>query len=181
MPASAVCPVFLVPPDIGAAALAADVMTLRDFNVTCTHNSRDASASRQLGLTNHSQTESYAGGLKVDDVLAQQREVDRQRPAICNGLTSRENRWYQRGILDNAPDGISARGQATLKRAEAMTPDDDRTGLLARQQAQLAHRTVASLADLREGRDRFHHRRLLGDAPSTTTSANRAASAGVPD
>jgi Asp-tRNA(Asn)/Glu-tRNA(Gln) amidotransferase A subunit family amidase len=67
--------------------------------------------------------------------------------AICNGVTSWENRWYQRGILDNAPDGISARGQATLKRAEAMTPDDYRAGLLARQQAQLAHAAVAPLAD----------------------------------
>src|SRR4029077_13530256 len=45
------------------------------------------------------------------------------------------------------PDGISARGQATLKRAEAMTPDDYRGGLLARQQAQLAHAAVAHLAD----------------------------------
>src|SRR6266446_5118314 len=67
--------------------------------------------------------------------------------AICNGVTSWENRWYQRGILDNAPDGISTRGQATLKRAEAMTPDDYRAGLLARQQAQLAHAAVAQLAD----------------------------------
>ena len=67
--------------------------------------------------------------------------------AVCNGVTSWENRWYQRGMLDAAPDGISARGQATLKRAEAMTPDDYRINLLARQQAQLAHMAVASLAD----------------------------------
>jgi Asp-tRNA(Asn)/Glu-tRNA(Gln) amidotransferase A subunit family amidase len=71
--------------------------------------------------------------------------------AICNGVTSWENRWYQRGMLDAAPDGISggisARGQSTLRRAEAMTPDDYRTNLLARQQAQLAHMATASLAD----------------------------------
>jgi Asp-tRNA(Asn)/Glu-tRNA(Gln) amidotransferase A subunit family amidase len=67
--------------------------------------------------------------------------------SICNTVTSWENRWYQRGILDNFPDGISARGQATLRRAEAMTPDDYRGGLLARQQAQLAHAAVAALAD----------------------------------
>jgi Asp-tRNA(Asn)/Glu-tRNA(Gln) amidotransferase A subunit family amidase len=67
--------------------------------------------------------------------------------AICNGITSWENRWYQRGILDSAPDGISARGQATLKRAEAMTPDEYRANLLLRQHAQLAHMAVASLAD----------------------------------
>src|SRR4029077_4163923 len=67
--------------------------------------------------------------------------------AVCNGVTIWENRWYQRGMLDAAPDGISARGQATLKRPEAMTPDDYHPGLLARQQAQLAHMAVASLAD----------------------------------
>jgi Asp-tRNA(Asn)/Glu-tRNA(Gln) amidotransferase A subunit family amidase len=67
--------------------------------------------------------------------------------AICNGITSWENRWYQRGILDNAPDGISARGQATLRRAEAMTPDDYRANLLLRQQAQLSHMATAPLAD----------------------------------
>src|SRR6266851_744473 len=52
MPASAVCPVFLVPPDIDAAALPADVMTLRDLNVTCTHKSCDARASHQSGFRN---------------------------------------------------------------------------------------------------------------------------------
>jgi Asp-tRNA(Asn)/Glu-tRNA(Gln) amidotransferase A subunit family amidase len=59
--------------------------------------------------------------------------------AVCNGVTSWENRWYQRGMLDAAPDGISARGQATLRRADA--------SLLARQQAQLAQTATASLAD----------------------------------
>jgi Asp-tRNA(Asn)/Glu-tRNA(Gln) amidotransferase A subunit family amidase len=67
--------------------------------------------------------------------------------AVCNGITSWENRWYQRGILDAAPDGLSARAKAALAKAEAMTPDDYRAGLLARQQAQLAHVAVAQLAD----------------------------------
>lgn len=67
--------------------------------------------------------------------------------AVCNGITSWENRWYQRGMLDAAPDGLSARAKASLLKAEAMTPDDYRTNLLARQQAQLAHAAVASLAD----------------------------------
>src|SRR5262249_9710493 len=67
--------------------------------------------------------------------------------AICNGITSWENRWYQRGILDNAPDGISARGQATFKRAEAVPPDEYRASLLLRRHAQLAHMAIASLAD----------------------------------
>jgi Asp-tRNA(Asn)/Glu-tRNA(Gln) amidotransferase A subunit family amidase len=67
--------------------------------------------------------------------------------AVCNGITSWENRWYQRGLLDAAPEGLSARAKATIAKAEAMTPDDYRANLLARQQAQLAHAAVASLAD----------------------------------
>ncbi len=67
--------------------------------------------------------------------------------AVCNGITSWENRWYQRGMLDAAPDGLSARAKATLLKAESMTPNDYRASLLARQQAQLAHAAVASLAD----------------------------------
>ncbi|MBV8192571.1 MAG: amidase [Alphaproteobacteria bacterium] len=67
--------------------------------------------------------------------------------AICNSITIWENRWYQRGMLDAAPDGFSARAKATLLKAEAMSLDDYRVGLLARQQAQLAHAAVASLAD----------------------------------
>jgi Asp-tRNA(Asn)/Glu-tRNA(Gln) amidotransferase A subunit family amidase len=67
--------------------------------------------------------------------------------AVCNTITSWENRWYQRGMLDAAPDGLSARAKATLAKAEAMTLDDYRAGLFARQQAQLAHAAVVSLAD----------------------------------
>ncbi|GEP53829.1 amidase [Reyranella soli] len=67
--------------------------------------------------------------------------------AVCGGITSWENRWYQRGMLDAAPDGLSERAKATLLKAEAMTLDDYRSGLLARQQAQVAHAAVAQFAD----------------------------------
>jgi Asp-tRNA(Asn)/Glu-tRNA(Gln) amidotransferase A subunit family amidase len=67
--------------------------------------------------------------------------------AVCNGITSWENRWYQRGMLDASPNGLSERAKAALLRAEAMTPDQYRTNLLARQSAQLAHAAVASFAD----------------------------------
>jgi Asp-tRNA(Asn)/Glu-tRNA(Gln) amidotransferase A subunit family amidase len=67
--------------------------------------------------------------------------------AICNTITPWENRWYQRAILDKVPGGISERGQATLRRAEAMTPDAYHSGLLARQKAQLVYAAVASVAD----------------------------------
>jgi Asp-tRNA(Asn)/Glu-tRNA(Gln) amidotransferase A subunit family amidase len=67
--------------------------------------------------------------------------------AVCGSVTSWENRWYQRGIVDNDPAGVSERAKATLARAEAMTPDDYRMALLARDTAQHTHVTLASLAD----------------------------------
>jgi Asp-tRNA(Asn)/Glu-tRNA(Gln) amidotransferase A subunit family amidase len=67
--------------------------------------------------------------------------------ATCNAITSWENRWYQRGIVDNDPDGVSARAKATLARAEAMTPDDYRAALLVRQTAQATHTLLAPIAD----------------------------------
>jgi Asp-tRNA(Asn)/Glu-tRNA(Gln) amidotransferase A subunit family amidase len=67
--------------------------------------------------------------------------------AVCGGITGWENRWYQRGMLDAAPDGLSERAKSALLKAEAMTPDDYRSHLLARQQAQVAHQAVAQLAD----------------------------------
>ncbi len=67
--------------------------------------------------------------------------------AICNGITSWENRWYQRGMLDASPNGLSERTRQALFKAEAMTPDQYRTNLLARQAAQATHAAVASLAD----------------------------------
>ena len=67
--------------------------------------------------------------------------------AVCNGITSWENRWGQRGIVDNNPAGVSERAKATLAKAEAMTPDDYRTNLLARHTAQQGHAMLASLAD----------------------------------
>jgi Asp-tRNA(Asn)/Glu-tRNA(Gln) amidotransferase A subunit family amidase len=67
--------------------------------------------------------------------------------AICNGITPWENRWYQRGMLDASPNGLSERAKQALLKAEAMTPDQYRTSLLARQAAQATHAAVASLAD----------------------------------
>ena len=67
--------------------------------------------------------------------------------AVCGSVTSWENRWYQRGIVDNDPAGVSERAKATLAKAEAMTPDDYRMALLARDTTQHTHATLASLAD----------------------------------
>ncbi len=67
--------------------------------------------------------------------------------AICGGVTGWENRWGQRGIVDNNPAGVSERAKATLAKAEAMTLDDYRMALLARENAQRMHATLAPLAD----------------------------------
>jgi Asp-tRNA(Asn)/Glu-tRNA(Gln) amidotransferase A subunit family amidase len=66
---------------------------------------------------------------------------------VCGGVTSWENRWGQRGIVDNNPAGVSERAKATLAKAEKMTPDDYRMALLARESAQHMHATMAPLAD----------------------------------
>ena len=67
--------------------------------------------------------------------------------AICGSITGWENRWYQRGLVDQNPDGVSARAKAALANAEAMTPDDYRAALLSRQTAQATHAMMAPLAD----------------------------------
>ncbi|TAJ85345.1 MAG: amidase [Reyranella sp.] len=67
--------------------------------------------------------------------------------AVCGGVTGWENRWGQRGIVDNNPAGVSERAKATLAKAEKMTLDDYRMALLARENAQRMHATMAPLAD----------------------------------
>jgi Asp-tRNA(Asn)/Glu-tRNA(Gln) amidotransferase A subunit family amidase len=67
--------------------------------------------------------------------------------AVCNAITSWENRWATRNLVDQHPDGVSPRAKAALERAEAMTPDDYRAALTERAAAQLRHAAVAPLAD----------------------------------
>jgi Asp-tRNA(Asn)/Glu-tRNA(Gln) amidotransferase A subunit family amidase len=67
--------------------------------------------------------------------------------AVCSGITGWENRWWQRGLVDVDPDGVSARAKAVLARAEAMSPADYRALLIERDVAQQCHRHVAPLAD----------------------------------
>lgn len=67
--------------------------------------------------------------------------------AICSSITSWENRWAQRNLVDESPNGVSERAKATLAKAEAMTPDDYRAALLARDAAQRCHDAVAPFAD----------------------------------
>jgi Asp-tRNA(Asn)/Glu-tRNA(Gln) amidotransferase A subunit family amidase len=67
--------------------------------------------------------------------------------ALCGTITSWENRWYQRNIIDEHPDGVSARAKATVAKAEAMSVDDYRAVLMERAVSQQRHAAVAGLAD----------------------------------
>ena len=66
---------------------------------------------------------------------------------VCNAITGWENRWLTRNLVDQHPDGVSERAKAVLAAAEAMTVDDYRALLFAREVAQEAHAALAGLAD----------------------------------
>lgn len=65
---------------------------------------------------------------------------------ICGAITSWENRWYQRSLVDLQADAVSERAKATLARAEAMSVDDYRAALMERSAAQLRHAAISPLA-----------------------------------
>jgi Asp-tRNA(Asn)/Glu-tRNA(Gln) amidotransferase A subunit family amidase len=67
--------------------------------------------------------------------------------SICNAITGWENRWYQRNLVNERPDGISERAKNALAKAEAMTVGDYRTALIDREAAQACYSAVAPLAD----------------------------------
>ena len=66
---------------------------------------------------------------------------------VSNAITAWENHWLLRNIVDQTPDGISARLKQTLANAEAMTPADYALRLLQREEAQRRHAAIAPLAD----------------------------------
>jgi Asp-tRNA(Asn)/Glu-tRNA(Gln) amidotransferase A subunit family amidase len=66
---------------------------------------------------------------------------------IANSITAWENRWYQSNLVEQHPEGVSARARAVVKKAEAMTPDDYRALLVKRASAQQCHAALAPLAD----------------------------------
>ncbi|MGJ3261383.1 MAG: amidase [Rhodospirillales bacterium] len=66
---------------------------------------------------------------------------------VCGAITAWENRWFQRNLVDRCPDGVSARTQATLAKAERMSPDDYKSLILARETARTCHAMLAPLAD----------------------------------
>jgi len=68
-------------------------------------------------------------------------------PAVTAAITGWENHWAQRNLVNQKGEFVSDRLKATLARAEAMTPDDYRAAMLARQAAQSCHALVGNLAD----------------------------------
>jgi Asp-tRNA(Asn)/Glu-tRNA(Gln) amidotransferase A subunit family amidase len=67
--------------------------------------------------------------------------------AICGSITGWENRWGQRNLLDQNPEGMSERAKATLARAEAMTHADYQAALARREEAQARFTRIAPMAD----------------------------------
>jgi Asp-tRNA(Asn)/Glu-tRNA(Gln) amidotransferase A subunit family amidase len=67
--------------------------------------------------------------------------------AVCGAITAWENRWWQRNLLDQFPQGVSDRTKSVLAKAEAMSVTDYRAALMDREAAQLRHARVAPLAD----------------------------------
>lgn len=68
-------------------------------------------------------------------------------PTITGAITSWENRWAQRNLVNQKGEFVSDRAKATLAKAEAMSPDDYRAAMLARDAAQRCHAAVGNLAD----------------------------------
>ena len=66
---------------------------------------------------------------------------------ICNAITAWENRWYQRNLIDQNPDGVSERAKATVAKAEVMTVGDYRAALVDREMAQSCYAAISPLAD----------------------------------
>ena len=68
-------------------------------------------------------------------------------PAITGNITPWENRWAQRNLVNQKGEFVSERAKAGLAKAEAMSPNDYRTALLAREAAQRAHAAIGNMAD----------------------------------
>jgi Asp-tRNA(Asn)/Glu-tRNA(Gln) amidotransferase A subunit family amidase len=74
-------------------------------------------------------------------------QVLREARRVAGRITIWENRWAQRNLVNEHPDGVSDRTKASLAMAERMTPSDYRALLEERTLAQAGHRAAAGLAD----------------------------------
>ena len=66
---------------------------------------------------------------------------------IANSITSWENRWGYRNLINKTPEKVSERLKNTLKKAEAMTPEMYQHFILQRAYIRQAHKMCAPAAD----------------------------------
>jgi Asp-tRNA(Asn)/Glu-tRNA(Gln) amidotransferase A subunit family amidase len=66
---------------------------------------------------------------------------------IANAITSWENHWGYRNLVNLHPEGVSQRLKNTLFKAESMTPEIYQSYILQRNHAREAHKFCASVAD----------------------------------
>ena len=66
---------------------------------------------------------------------------------IANSITSWENRWGYRNLINKTPEKVSERLKKTLKKAEAMTPEMYQRFILQRAYIRQAHKVCAPVAD----------------------------------
>ncbi len=71
----------------------------------------------------------------------------REARRVGGYITIWENRWAQRNLINEYPEGVSARAQRSVELAETLSPDDYRALLVEREVAQAAHAAVASIVD----------------------------------
>lgn len=67
--------------------------------------------------------------------------------AIAANITAWENRWGTRNLVDQFPDGVSARAKATLAKAESMSSVDYQSLLTEREVAQTIYTRLSGVAD----------------------------------
>ena len=108
----------------------------------------DASKTAFEGLLENLQRAGVTLLRRKDNVLIEKLEQSiLEAPAICGDITRWENHWAQRNLVDQKGEFVSDRLKAGLALAEAMSPDDYRAALLAREAAQRCHDAVGLLAD----------------------------------
>ena len=66
---------------------------------------------------------------------------------IANSITSWENRWGYRNLINKTPEKVSERLKNTLKKAETMTPETYQHFILQRAYIRQAHKMCAPSAD----------------------------------
>ena len=85
---------------------------------------------------------------RKSSMLVEELEVKIHKASeIANSITSWENRWGYRNLINKMPEKVSERLKNTLKNAEAMTPEMYQRFILQRAYIRQAHKMCAPVAD----------------------------------